>query len=116
MFVKSYLHPANVLKDCANEIVQKLSRVVPLLLRAQLNASFPISEIFAKTFGCYLFSKAYECVDSVNGATYFNLGKWLQSPSVVILEPRKIKSDTVSTVSPSISHEVVGPDAMVFVF
>ena len=33
---------------------------------------------------------------------------WLRSPSVVILEPRKIKSDTVSTVSPSISHEVVG--------
>ena len=33
---------------------------------------------------------------------------WLQSPSVVILEPQKIKSDTVSTVSPSISHEVVG--------
>ena len=33
---------------------------------------------------------------------------WLQSPSVVILEPRKIKSDTVSTVSPSISHEVMG--------
>ena len=40
---------------------------------------------------------------------------WLQSPSTVILEPRKIKSDTVSTVSPSISHEVVGPDAMIFV-
>ena len=36
---------------------------------------------------------------------------WLQSPSVVILEPRKIKSDTVSTVSPSICHEVMGPDA-----
>ena len=35
----------------------------------------------------------------------------LQSPSAVILEPRKIKSDTVSTVSPSISHEVVGLDA-----
>ena len=31
---------------------------------------------------------------------------WLQSPSVVILEPKKIKSDTVATVSPSISHEV----------
>ena len=41
---------------------------------------------------------------------------WLQSPSVVILEPRKIKSDTVSTVSPSISHEVMGSDAMIFVF
>ena len=34
---------------------------------------------------------------------------WLQSPSAVILEPNKIKSDTVSTASPSISHEVMGP-------
>ena len=41
---------------------------------------------------------------------------WLQSPSAVILEPRKIKSDTVSTVSPSISHEVLGPDAVFLVF
>ena len=40
---------------------------------------------------------------------------WLQSPSVVILEPRKIKSDTVSAVSSSISHEVVGPDAILCV-
>ena len=36
---------------------------------------------------------------------------WLQSPSAVILEPRKIKSDTVSTVFPSICHEVMGLDA-----
>ena len=41
---------------------------------------------------------------------------WLQSPSAVILEPPKIKSDTVSTVYPSISHEVMGPDAMIFIF
>ena len=41
---------------------------------------------------------------------------WLQSPSAVILEPPKIKSHTVSTVSPSISHEVMGPDATIFVF
>ena len=41
---------------------------------------------------------------------------WLQSPSAVILEPPKIKSDTVSTVSPSISHEVMGPGAMILVF
>ena len=40
----------------------------------------------------------------------------MQSPSAVILEPPKIKSDTVSTVSPSISHEVMGPDAMIFIF
>ena len=41
---------------------------------------------------------------------------WLQSPSAVIMEPPKIKSDTVSTVSPSISHEVMGPDAMILLF
>ena len=41
---------------------------------------------------------------------------WLQSASVVIWEPQKIKSDTVSTVPPSISHEVMGPDAMILVF
>ena len=41
---------------------------------------------------------------------------WLQSPSAVILEPTKIKSVTVSIVSPSICHEVMGPDAMILVF
>ena len=41
---------------------------------------------------------------------------WLQSPSVVILEPKKRKSVTVSIVSPSIYHEVMGPDAMILVF
>ena len=41
---------------------------------------------------------------------------WLQSPSVVILEPKKIKSVTVSIVSPFICHEVMGPDAMIFNF
>ena len=41
---------------------------------------------------------------------------WLQSPSAVILESKKIKSVIVSNVSPSICHEVVGPDAKIFVF
>ena len=41
---------------------------------------------------------------------------WLQSPSAVILEPPKLKSDTVATASPPISYEVMGPDAMIFVF
>ena len=40
----------------------------------------------------------------------------LQSPSAVILEPKKIKSVTVSIVFPSICHEVMGPDVMMFVF
>ena len=41
---------------------------------------------------------------------------WVQSPSAVILEPKEIRSVTVFTVSPSISHEVMRPDAMIFVF
>ena len=41
---------------------------------------------------------------------------WLQSPSTVILELKKIKSVTVSIVSPSICHEVMGPDTVIFVF
>ena len=41
---------------------------------------------------------------------------WLQSPSAVTLEPKKVKSVPVSIVSPSICHEVMGPDAMIFVF
>ena len=45
-----------------------------------------------------------------------HLISWLQSPSAVILEPKEIKSVTVSTVSPSISHEVMGRDAMMLVF
>ena len=41
---------------------------------------------------------------------------WLQSPSVVILEPKKVNSVTVSIVSPSVCHEVMGPNAMILVF
>ena len=41
---------------------------------------------------------------------------WLQSPSAVILEPKKINSVTISIVSPTICHEVMGPDALIFVF
>ena len=41
---------------------------------------------------------------------------WVQSPSAMILEPQKIKSHTISIVSPSICHELMGPDDMIFVF
>ena len=41
---------------------------------------------------------------------------WLQSPSAIILEPTKIKSVTVSIISPSICHDMMGPDAMILVF
>ena len=41
---------------------------------------------------------------------------WLHSPTAVILEPKKRKSATISIVSPSICHEVMGPDAMILVY
>ena len=44
------------------------------------------------------------------------LTSWLQSPSAVILEPKKMKSVTASIVSPFICHEVMGLDALIFVF
>ena len=44
------------------------------------------------------------------------LVSWLQSPYAVIFEPPEIKSATVSTLSPSICHEVMGPDAVILVF
>ena len=44
------------------------------------------------------------------------LNSWLKSPSAVIWEPRKVKSDTVYTLSPSICHEVMGLDAMILIF
>ena len=62
-----------------------------------------------------LFNMLYRLVISFLPESKCLLISWLQSPYAVILEPRKIKSDTVSTVSPSICHEVMGPDAMILV-
>ena len=63
-----------------------------------------------------LFNMLFRLVITFLPRSKHLLISWLQSPSAVILEPKKLKSDTVSTVSPSISHEVMGPDAMIFVF
>ena len=65
---------------------------------------------------CLLFNKLSRLLITFLPRSKHLLITWLQSPSVVFLEPPKIKSDTVSTVSPSISHEVMGLDAMIFVF
>ena len=65
---------------------------------------------------CLLFNMLSMLVITFLTRSKHLLISWLQSPSAVMLEPPKIKSDTVSTVSPYISHEVMGPDAMIFVF
>ena len=63
-----------------------------------------------------LFNMLSRLVISFLARSKHLLISWLQSPSVVILEPKKIKSLTVSIVSPSICHEVMGLDAMILVF
>ena len=63
-----------------------------------------------------LFNMLSRLVITLLSRSKHNLISWLQPPSAVILEPPKIKYDTVSPVSPSISHEVMGPDAMILVF
>src|SRR5574340_1197215 len=64
---------------------------------------------------CLLFNMLSRLVITFLPRSKCLLISWLQSPAAVILVPQKIKSDTVSTVSPSISHEVMGPDAMIFI-
>ena len=62
---------------------------------------------------CLLFNMLSRMVIAFLPRNKHLLISWLQSPSALILEPQNIKSDTVS---PSVSHEVMGPDAMIFVF
>ena len=84
--------------------------------------------------GCHCLLHSFECMDFVGKimSLLFNtlsrlviaffprkkhfLISWLQSPSAVMLKPKKIKSVTVSVFSPCICHEMMGPDAMIFVF
>ena len=63
-----------------------------------------------------LFNMLSRLVIAFHARSKHLLISWLQSPSAVILEPKKIKSVTVSIVSPSIFHEVMGLNAMIFVF
>ena len=72
------------------------------------------------TFVCKVMSLLFNMLSRL-AITFLPRSKWLliswlQSPSAVILEPPKIKSLTVPIVSPSISHEVMGLDAMILVF
>ena len=63
-----------------------------------------------------LFNMLSRCVIGFLPRSKHLLISWLQSPSAVLLEPKKMKSVTVPIVSPSICHEVMGPDAMILIF
>ena len=94
------------------------------LIMVQLSHPYMITEktialtrqTFAGKVMSLLFIMLSRLVTSFLRRSKHLLISWLQSPSAVILEPKKIKSVTVSIVSPSICHEVMGPDAMILVF
>ena len=65
---------------------------------------------------CLLFNMLSRLVIAFHPRSKRLLISWVQSPSAVILEPKKMRSLTLSIVSPSIYHEVMGPDAMILVF
>ena len=71
---------------------------------------------FAGKVMSLLFNKLCRLVRAFLPRSKCLLTLWLQSPSAVILEPKEIKSVTVSIVSPSICYEVMGLDSMIFVF
>ena len=73
-------------------------------------------QTFVSKVICLLFNMLSRLIITYLPRSKHLLISWLQSPSAVILKPPKIKSVTVSTVSPSISHEAMGPDAMILVF
>ena len=71
---------------------------------------------FVGKFLALLFNKLSRFIIAFLSRSKHLLILWLQSPSTVILEPKKMKSVTVSTFSPSVCLEVMGPDAMILVF
>ena len=83
-----------------------------LLEKPQLWLEGPLS---AKKCLCFFNTVSQFVTASLSKGKHF-LISWLQSLSTMIWEPKKMKSVIVSIVSPSISHEVMGPDAMIFIF
>ena len=71
---------------------------------------------FVSKVMCLLFNMLSRLVIAFLPRSKHLLISWLQSPSAGILEPKKIKSVTISIVSPSICYEMMGPDTMIFVF
>ena len=104
--------------DCSHEIKRRL--LLGRKVMTNLDSIFKTIALTRRSFFdkimSLLFNMLSRMVITFLPRSTHLLFSWLQSPSAVILEPQKIKSNTVSTISPSISHEVMGPDTMIFVF
>ena len=73
-------------------------------------------QIFVGKVMCFLFNTLFGFIIAFLSRIDHLLISWMQSPSAVILEPKKRKSVTISTFSLSTCHEVMRPDAMILVF
>ena len=111
VFSNTIVHKASILLHSAFFIVQLLH---PYMTTGKTIAL--IKQTFVGKVMSLLFNMLSRLVITFLPRSKHLLISWLQSTSAVILEPQKIKSATVTTVSPSISHEVMGPDAMILVF
>ena len=80
------------------------------------NHSFDSTDLGRQSNVSLLFNTMSKLVIAFLPKEQVSFNSWLQSPSAVILEPKKIKSFTVSIVFPSTCHEVMGLDAMILVF
>ena len=109
--LQHYSSKASILRGSAYTIVQ-LS--CPYMTTGKTTAL--TRRTFVDKVMCLLLNMLSRLVITFLPRSKHLLISWLQLPSAVMLEPRKIKSDTVSTVSPYICHEVKGPDAMILVF
>ena len=100
--------------DCSHEIKRHL--LLGRKVMTNLNSILKSRDITLPTKVHLVKAMVFPVVITLLPRSKHLLISWLQSPSAVILEPRKRKSTTVSTVSPSICHEVMGPDAMILVY
>ena len=104
--------------DCSHEIKRHL--LLGSIAVTNLDSILQSRDITLPTKVCIVKAMIFNMLSRF-GIVFLSRSKcllisWLQSPSAVILEPPKIKSITVSIVSPSVCHEVIWPDAMNFVF
>ena len=109
--LQHHVSKASVLQHSAFFMVQLSHPYVTTEKTIALNIQTSVSKVMS-----LLFNMLSRLVIAFLPRSKHLLISWLQSPSAVILESKKIKSVTVSIVSPSICHEVKGPVAMILVF
>ena len=117
--LKSFLHSVQLNHSSKASVLQRSTFFIVQLSHPYMTTGKTIA-LTRRTFVGKVMSLLFNMLSRLD-ITFLPSSKhllisWLQSPSAVILEPPKIKCVTISTVSPSFCHEVMGPDAVILVF